>query len=359
MAKYKKILIAAGGTGGHLSPAIALAEQLDNLGFNLELITDQRCQNYLPIERKYKIKIYNHLQFSQHPLKFLQFIFSLSFNILQIIKKIKRENIELIISFGGYTALSSNIAAIFTIKKLILHEQNSHAGRVNKIFARFADKIITTYPNVSAFDNYKDKLFLCDLPIRNIFVHNHIKTNKKFNILIMGGSQGAQIFSKIFSELFNKNLIKNVKKIKIIQQVREEERESLEKLYKNLGISYEIKTYFTNISQKLSETDLVISRAGAATIAEIIFTEKPAILIPYPYAKDNHQFYNAKYLESFKACYLFQEKDLDIRNLSKLIDNLIDKKNLLADVKKNIISYKKKQKYYNFISLIKDSLDSV
>ena len=356
MDKNYNILLAAGGTGGHLSPAIAVAEDLSEEGIIAHLITDQRCKKYLPQKYNYNISIIEHEVFSKKPLKFLKFIISLIKNIIFAIKIIRQKQIDLIISFGGYTAITINIAAVISKKKLILHEQNACIGRVNKIFARWADKIIISYPKIKGLKKHNHKLSLCSFPTRKKFQKINIKKHKKFTILIIGGSQGASIFSKIFNKIIATKLIDNLKNIKLFQQVRSNQLQNIKSLYKKHNLNFEVNSYFHDINYKMSEADLIISRAGASSIAEIIKYEKPAILIPYPHAKDNHQFYNAKYLHDYNACYLIEENKLDITRFAQLLNNLQNNKEKLQNIQNNIKKYKADTKYNDIISEISSIL---
>ncbi len=352
MDKKNNFLLAAGGTGGHLSPAIAVSEDIINNNHNAHLITDQRCKKYLPKKYDYNVRILENKKFSTNPSSLIKFIFSLIKNIIIISKIIHQRKITLVVSFGGYTSIACNLATIICRKKLILHEQNACIGRVNKFFLKWANQIIISYPEIQGLKKYNKKISICEFPVKKNFNNKKIIKNKKFTILVIGGSQGAEIFSIIFSNLIENNLINNVKNIKIIQQVKSGQTRKIKSLYEKHNLTFELNSYFQDINYKMQEADLIISRAGASSIAEIIKNKKVAIFIPYPHSKDNHQFYNAKYLHDNNACFLIEEKKINIKKFAQLINNLSIDKEKLINMENNIVKYMEDSQYQKIYSII-------
>ena len=358
----KTIILAAGGTGGHLSPALAMADILNKKGYKTIIYSDQRCKSYLASDHQYNIKnLYAHPYNCKNPVKLCLFILSLIKNTLIISYNIFKIKADLVISFGGYTSLSSNIAALICNKKLILHEQNSVLGRQNKIFVKFADHIAYSFPNTKALDNIaENKKILTGIPVRHSFFNknNNISSqhNGKFNILIIGGSQGAQFLgdkiTKAFQKL-DKNILSN---LHITQQIKHNQHDKAESLYKALRVSHELKRYFHDISDKFAHADLIISRAGAGTISEIIYAQKIAILIPYPFAKDDHQFFNAKYLCDKEAALMLAERDFSEENFINIIRKLFSERQYRDKISNNLSNLADFSNYQKFLELIESSL---
>lgn len=356
--KNKTIILAAGGTGGHLSPALAIAAIMSNKGNKVILYTDQRCKNYLPKESVYEIIIQKNYRISKNPIKLGMFFLSLAKNTCLIVKKIYSEKVDIVISFGGYSSFSANLSSIITFKKLIIHEQNSVLGRQNKFFLKFAKYIAYSFPDTKKLEKISsNKKVNTGIPVRSNFVNKAITSSKlpknnKFTILVMGGSQGASFLGENIAKIFStidKGILSH---LRIIHQVRKEHLNQVIKIYEESEIDSEVKTYFSDINTKFSDTDLIISRAGAATISEVIFAKKPSILIPYPTAKDNHQYYNAKYLGDNNAAIIFQEKGFIEEKLKAEILKFIQDPEFKEEIEKNIENISEFSDSKRFIELI-------
>ncbi|MFZ8864271.1 MAG: UDP-N-acetylglucosamine--N-acetylmuramyl-(pentapeptide) pyrophosphoryl-undecaprenol N-acetylglucosamine transferase [Rickettsiales bacterium] len=354
MDNKKTILLAAGGTGGHLAPAIALANELIQENYQIILITDERCSKYLKAEYPFEILCFKVANFSLKPLKFFLFLINLVQNISKIVKHIYCNKIKIIITFGGYTSLAANISSIVSRKKLILHEQNSVAGRLNKLFAVYATKIFTSFPNPIGLEKYQNKTSHTGFLTEN-FNNNKAKIiDKKFTILIIGGSQGAAYLANLSKKLFvllDADIRKN---IKVIQQVKAEQKTELAAKYAELNISCELSEYFFNMGEKYQETDLAIARAGASTIAELVHFAIPAIYIPYPHAMHDHQFYNAKFLADRSSSFLYREDHIDYKQIATLLYKLIKEPEYKQELEQKLNILKSKQNSKLMLKLIKE-----
>jgi UDP-N-acetylglucosamine--N-acetylmuramyl-(pentapeptide) pyrophosphoryl-undecaprenol N-acetylglucosamine transferase len=328
----KHILLAAGGTGGHLSPAVAIAQRLVKENYQVTLITDQRCEAYLPDKYDFKAIVMSSSRFSKNPFKLLCFIGITVLNILKISSIILRGRVSHVMSFGGYTSLTSNIAALLTQRSLILHEQNIIPGRLNRFFIRFAKYLVCSFEDIKT--THPDKIFCIGHIVREDFFNlKPAKKSKKHNILAFGGSQGAKFIGDIVVDALSSLSVDEQKKIKLSLQIRSEYIALITKAFKKTKIEYEIKSYFADIAKRMNEADLVISRAGASSISEIVYLKKTAILIPYIYAKDNHQLYNAKSLSDKNAAILLEEKNYSLGEFINLLkDNLVDDKEMLKNI---------------------------
>jgi UDP-N-acetylglucosamine--N-acetylmuramyl-(pentapeptide) pyrophosphoryl-undecaprenol N-acetylglucosamine transferase len=326
----KNILITAGGTGGHLFPAKAIAEELSKKGNVPIMATDKRCISYLEGFLP-NIYIVRSLRFSSNPLKLAIGCFSLMVGLLQAIKIIHKHKINVIVGFGGYPTIPILLAGVLLRRDIIIHEQNIIAGRVNRFFAKFAKKILVTFPETQGLHLQNPNIEFVGLPVRQAIIDatktTTIKT-KDFNILVFGGSQGSAIFDETVPQMLELLDEKLRNKIYIRQQSRDPE--AIIGLYKKLNIKADVRKFFTDIELAYREADLIVARAGAASLAEIAIMGKAAIIVPYPYAKDNHQLYNAKYFLKNDACIMVEQKDFSAQKLADLVNELIlDSKRLV------------------------------
>ena len=262
----KKILLVAGGSGGHLFPALSIINSLKK--FNTVLLTDHRAERYVRNTNiNYKRIITARLKFN---FFFILNLLKLILSIFQNLIIITKHKPDLVIGFGGYTSIPSLIAAKLLRKKIIIHEQNAVMGKTNRLLSKFADVVATSF----TYTKYAPSSAVhTGIPLRKKGKIRKIYSTKK-RIFVVGGSQGAAIFSKIVPsslEYLSKSLIK---KIVIVQQARIEDIKLLKNFYSNLGIKHEVKSFFEDIYFQYYNSDLVISRCGASTLAEIEFFSK-------------------------------------------------------------------------------------
>jgi UDP-N-acetylglucosamine--N-acetylmuramyl-(pentapeptide) pyrophosphoryl-undecaprenol N-acetylglucosamine transferase len=357
----KKIIITTGGTGGHFFPATTTAEILLDRGYEVHLIIDARCKKYINSDPRYILHVIDYkVNYKNYWSKFLSLlqIIKASYNSLMLLYAIKP---NIIIGFGSYATFCPLLSALLMRVPIIVHEQNCIMGKVNRFFARFAKKIALSYEEtVNCNKLHKDKIIYTGSIVRDNIKNIKIKNNFDCNplrIFIFGGSQGAKLFSSLIPEAI-KLLIQSNPEIKlhITQQATKEEQNKIAEIYTQLGIEYNLSEFFHDIDKRYQAHDLVISRAGASTIAELSIIGLPAIFIPYPFAAENHQYYNAKALEDSGASWcipqnivtptLLANKLLDISNnrsiLKQAASNLLKRKNysstILPDTIEKLIS---------------------
>ena len=311
----KKVFLVAGGTGGHLFPAIALSE-IDKdfeyyflLDHRTEKIIKSKKLNYFKIQSS-TIKINLFL-----PIKLIKIIFGFFQSILIFLKY----KPDLVIGFGGYTSIPSILAAKFLKIKIIIHEQNAVMGKTNRILSNLTNNIALTFSKTKYAKNYS---VLTGIPIRKI-KKKSFKKSKIKRIFIIGGSQGANIFSYLMPKIISNFCDANKKKIFIVQQVRSQDKESTVKIYNQMNIKFLIREFFDDIYYQLNKADLIISRCGASTLAEIELYRKFSILFPLPSAMDNHQYLNAIEFKKNNPCLIFDEKNMEISKISKKIEKSI------------------------------------
>lgn len=347
----KNVIVIGGGTGGHLFPAISLCRALQDQknGIYPILITDQRCVKYLPPTLPFEAKIY---EMQAYKGGFIRLISCLTNNIINLFKFLIlyiRIKPKILVGFGGYPTFIPLLAGRILRIPIFLHEQNAFLGKVNHFFANYALKIASNFSKIQNLPQHlENKILLTGIPLRPEF-YNYLQANndtqKKdinlFRILVIGGSQGAEVFSTLIPEAI-KIVITKIQglKIEITQQVVEKDIDKVENSYREIQIKNTLAPFFTNLPKEYSECDLIICRAGASTIAEITHMGIPSILIPLPNSANDHQKFNAEYLVQRKAAYSFDQIASNSENLSEKICNLISNPELLANIKNNLKNLK-------------------
>ena len=338
----KKILISTGGSGGHVIPAITLLEHFEGK-FDVYLTTDKRGSRFIK-SNLFKFEIINvpniYSNIFMLPINVLFFAYS----IIKSLIYLKKNNIDILFSTGGYMSLPLCIASKILNINIFLFEPNMVIGRANKLILKFCKKIVLYQNNIIGLsDKYKEKVFLT-LPLlrKEIYTLNknlNTKISKPLKIIVLGGSQGAKFFDETI-----KDLITNLSKfhgIHVSQQIYDENKiNELKKTYDELKVENYLFRYNDNLFKKLNSFDLAITRSGATAISELSYFNIPFIAIPFPHAMDDHQFYNAKYYYDQNCCWTFNQNEFDLQKVVVFIKNLID----------NPIDYFEKKKNLNNIS---------
>ena len=327
MKKYnQKILLATGGTGGHIFPALALKATLEKHGFNVKVTADSKFSKFHPFDSDHIF--IPSANFSNKKLSALcSSLFTIAKGLLKSLWLIYKYKPDIVIGFGGYASFPTMLAAIKFNKEIILHEANTVIGKVNKILLCRARYITTGFKEIHGIqEKYRDKIIYTGNPIRTEILTASSKkstaSKDKLSILIIGGSQGAKIFSKLIPDAII-NLPKTLKdKLYIYQQAKTEDIAPIQKKYAKEGIDCEIKAFFSDMNKKFSNSNLVIARAGASTISELIAFNLPAIFIPYPSAADNHQYYNAKAIMDIGGAWIVDETPNSHVQLLKIIKSI-------------------------------------
>ncbi len=345
MTNDKIILLSAGGTGGHLFPALALAEELLLSKSNVQLITDTRCEKYISKDLGFKVNVIDfHLKTNSifNKIIALHKIVFTCFKHIFLIRKIKP---KVIIGFGGYTSFPAIFAARILNIPYVLVELNCFLGKANRVFTNKAHLIALTYKetvNVSHIPHER-VMYTGDLvrsAIRSLPVKNNFD-RKAFHLFVFGGSQGAKIFSELIPAAMERiiNSSPNTQ-IEITQQAKIEDHGRLNNFYQELGIKHTISDFFHNIHEIYADSDLAITRSGSGTVAELVTIGLPSIFIPFPYAMEDHQYYNAKALEDSGASWCYRQETLTPEILANKILTLINNRKLLIDASENMIKRK-------------------
>ena len=330
----KKIIFCAGGTGGHIFPAINLIKHFFEKGYNVVLVTDKRGNNFL--NKNSKFKSYELRTGTPTSKNLLGKILSLVIIFLSILKSVgilKKEKADLIIGFGGYVSFPTSFASKFFNIPLVIYEPNIVVGRANKYLLSVAKKIFLGKDIKEKFpEKYKTKIDVVGTIIDKKIV-NYLNFEKKikkenFSILVLGGSQGAKIFGKTVPTVLN--MIKEQGyKIQINQQCIESQKDSIINYYKKKNIKNYVFEFEKNILDLIFSSDLAITRCGATTTAELVHTGTPFIAVPIPDSINNHQYLNAKYYEDKGCCWILDQNNFNNENLFNLIIEIMkDKKKL-------------------------------
>ena len=341
----KKIVVSGGGTGGHLFPAIALGEELLTRNYEVHLITDSRCEKYLGKDLNLISHILNFKINSKNIITRLYFTISVLIVTIESLLILYRLKPEIIIGFGGYPSFPTMLAALLLRLPIIIHEQNCFMGKTNKFFAKFAVKIALSYKETKNIaDIYKNKVIVTGNIIRGNIKDIDIKNDFNssiFKIFIFGGSQGAKVFSTLIPQSIKELMkLKPEVQLQITQQAVLADHLAISEIYSELGVPYQLSEFFHNMGDLYKRQDLVISRSGASTIAELTALGLPAIFIPYPYAADNHQFYNAKTLEDNNEGWCFEQSKITPILLANKILELINNRDALKQVSSNLLKRK-------------------
>lgn len=328
-----KIVIFSGGTGGHVIPAVNFGNYLISTGIECELILDLRGKKYTK-NFKGKLHIIKSSHFSGNIISKIITLFNLFFGLIKsffLITQIKPKNC---ISFGGYATftplLSILILKFFFKTKIYIHEQNSIIGKVNLIFLPFVDKIFTNFEQLKNLEKkYLIKKEFVGLPLSYKSKIKNTKNKKiidKKIVFLYGGSQGSKALINNFVLILKNIDSRFLSKIKIIIQSPPYMFENLKNIFEGLKIDYEINDFYYNIVEILSVSDIVLTRAGAGSINDIINYNIPSMIMPIPNSIYDHQFYNAKYLTDRNAAILIKENDFDVNLNTKILKQMIEEK---------------------------------
>ena len=329
-----KILISTGGSGGHVLPAITIYDHLKS-NYETLISTDLRGLKYLDKENYNHIiintpKLNNLLLF---PFSFLK-VFILTLKSLIILK---RENISILISTGGYMSLPLCLAAKILSIKIYLIEPNMVLGRANKFFLYFAKKLICYSKeliNLPKKFEHKQTIVMPLIRKKYYDTDNYHNEGNFFTITIIGGSQGAKIFDTLINELLVK--ISKICSLKVVHQTSKKNTDFLEKFYKVNQIENKVFTFDENLNILLKQSDLCITRAGASSLAELSLLKIPFIAIPLPTSKDNHQFENAKYYKDKDCCWIINQENFNKPKFEELLIKLSGKKDEYLTKKINL-----------------------
>ena len=324
------ILIMAGGTGGHVFPGLAVADYLRQAGWRVVWLgTEAGMELKLVPQHGYETEV---ISFSGLRGKRLIAWLMLPLRLLkafwQSVRIIHRVKPDVVLGMGGYPAFPGGMMASLLNKPLVIHEQNSIAGLTNKVLAKLADKIFLGFPDAIQAD--QEKTVCSGNPVRSEITQIEAPEKRflgrqgKLNLLVVGGSLGAQILNTIVPQALK--LIPENQRPVVVQQAGAANPETVKKAYEELQLDGEVIAFIDDMAKRYAACDLVLCRAGALTIAELSAAGVASILVPYPHAVDDHQTSNARFLSSHGAAVLLPQSELTAQNLAELLANLTREK---------------------------------
>ncbi|NMG41496.1 undecaprenyldiphospho-muramoylpentapeptide beta-N-acetylglucosaminyltransferase [Chelativorans sp. ZYF759] len=326
MAKGK-ILLSAGGTGGHLFPAEALAHELKARGWEPHLATDSRAERFagdFPAADIHPIR--SATVGSRNPIAMVRAFMALWTGFRQASALIARLQPKAVVGFGGYPTLPPVFAASRRGVPTIIHEQNAVMGRANKALAARVSAIAGGF--LEASGPLAGKIVQTGNPVRPAVIESAAtpyapaSPDGPFRLLVFGGSQGAQFFSQAIPDAVAR-LPKHLRdRLRIVQQARAEDEASVRDAYRELGVEASVAPFFTDLARRMADAHLVISRSGASTVSEIAVIGRPAILVPFPHALDHDQAANAAALAAQGGAEVYPQSELSAERLSELIGTM-------------------------------------
>ncbi len=317
------IMIMAGGTGGHVYPAMAVADHLQEHGWNVVwLCTENGMENRLIAGKNYSkatismrgVRGKGILGWLLLPLK-LMTAFKQSFTALRHYQP------NVVLGMGGFAAFPGGVMAKLLGKPLVIHEQNSVAGLTNKVLRLIANKTLAAFP--SAFG---DKAELVGNPVRQDmtqlpFPAQRYATHQgKLRLLVVGGSLGATALNDVLPKAIAN--LPEINRPQVIHQAGEKHIAALQANYKAAGVNADTKAFIHNMAELYSWADIVVCRAGALTVAELACVGVASILVPFPHAVDDHQTYNAEYLSDARAAQLIQQSEFNAQKATEILSDL-------------------------------------
>jgi UDP-N-acetylglucosamine--N-acetylmuramyl-(pentapeptide) pyrophosphoryl-undecaprenol N-acetylglucosamine transferase len=325
-------ILCAGGTGGHLFPAQALSEVLQRRGHTVDLMTDERADQYgvsFPARRTHIIP---SATFS--PRKIFQAIpgaLTIARGAYKALMVMGRQKPAAIVGFGGYPTLPPLFAARLRGVPIVLHEQNAVLGRANVAMANRAKLIATSFANTDGIPSSSRAIIIhVGNPVRGKVLaaaqakYTRPKPHQPFELLVFGGSQGARVFADLVPGALEQFSEEVRKTIRVTQQCRPEDIARVREAYETLGIQSDLGAFFVDMPERMASAHLVIARSGASTVAELSVMGRPSILVPYPHALDHDQARNAERLEAAGGAVLTLQKNIGPVRLSQVLARLID-----------------------------------
>jgi UDP-N-acetylglucosamine--N-acetylmuramyl-(pentapeptide) pyrophosphoryl-undecaprenol N-acetylglucosamine transferase len=326
------IVLCAGGTGGHVFPAEGLASALKKRGHKLALLTDSRAMNFVNYEYFDAIEVLNVRRGN-----IFIYLFTMLRSIFKAFLFINKNKVRMAIGFGGYPSLPGMIAAQLLFKKTLIHEQNAVLGRANKFLQRFAKGLAISF---SPTQGAPQSAVWIGNPVRKLvrMAMNtpRSKNYEKFHICVVGGSQGAKLFSDVIPKALELLPEPLQQQLIVTQQCRSEQLNEVKNFYEKLKISVTLESFFSDMPSRLRNADLAVCRAGASTIAELTCLGVPAILVPLAISKDNDQGENARMIVNAGGAWIINEAELTPPVLAQLIENAMKNRKILDAMSESI-----------------------
>ena len=338
----RTVLLAAGGTGGHLFPAASLAQELQRRDYDVELATDMRAEKYggdFPARAIHRIP--SATLTSRSPIAVWGTFTRLGIGFGGALRLLLRVKPQAVIGFGGYPTLPPIIAARALRIPTAIHEQNAVMGRANRLLSRFVDRIALSFmPTKLLGPEAQAKARLTGIPVRDAVLkfrdipYTAPDASSRLLLLVFGGSQGAHFFSDALPPALLRLPDEMRGRLTVVQQAREEDVAGLREAYARGKIAAHLAPFFRDLPERIATAQLVIARAGASTVAELAAIGRPCLLVPLPHALDNDQLENATRLQEVGGGWCVRQAGLSTERLAELLQGLLSSPERLADAAK-------------------------
>ena len=323
-------VLAAGGTGGHLFPAEALARELVRQGGQVHLATDRRADAFAEKVPGVAVCQVRAGRFGGGPLHLAYGVAEMALGIVQARRLLRRLAPDVVVGFGGYASVPTMLAASQLGIPTVIHEQNAVLGRANRLLAPRASRIATGFAETTGLRAAdRSRAVHTGNPVRPAILavaataYAPPAPGEPIQLLILGGSQGARIFSDVVPPALTALPQEIRSALRVSQQARPEDRDRVVGDLQAAGIAAEVETFFNDVPARLARAHLVICRSGASTISELAATGRPALLVPYPHAMDDHQAANARALAAAGAGWTVPQSSLTAPGLTERLTELL------------------------------------
>ncbi len=326
------ILLSAGGTGGHLFPAFALAEELTRRGRIVDVVTDERGDRYgtgFPGRAMHHVPSATFA--STSPVAMAGTVATLGRGVLAARTLLKKLNPSVVVGFGGYPTIPPLVAAIFAGVPSVIHEQNAVMGRANRMLVKRVTALAASWEGTKNIpEGALGKVRVTGNPVRDAVIaasaapYPQLGANGEVHLLVFGGSQGARYFSDTVPPALAALPDAARRRLRVTQQCRDEDLARVRTAYAQSGITAELAPFFKDLPRSMAATHLVVARSGASSVSELTVLGRPSILVPLPHALDNDQLNNAQRLADAGAAWCIEQKSLSPQRLGAEIMALID-----------------------------------
>jgi UDP-N-acetylglucosamine--N-acetylmuramyl-(pentapeptide) pyrophosphoryl-undecaprenol N-acetylglucosamine transferase len=359
------IMIAAGGTGGHFFPAEALAAELQRRGRTVALMTDVRSGGdrsavFANTERF----VLSGGGIAGHGMaKIAKSTASLAAGTLQALGILRRLRPSAIVGFGGYPTVAPVLAsrALRHRPRVVLHEQNAVLGRANRAMSRLSDKLALSFAGTTKIPASADSEVTGN-PVRAAIIAKagapYQPATDHFNLLVLGGSLGASVFSNVVPDAISLLPDSAIARLRVTQQCRKEDLEKVSKAYAALGIEAQLSSFFPDVANEIARAHIVIARAGASTVAELAAIGRPSILVPLPSAIDDHQRANARAIADAGGAWMMHQSIFTAADLADFLAPLIEAPESLAKVAEAAAGFSRIDATTRLADLVEQTINS-
>jgi UDP-N-acetylglucosamine--N-acetylmuramyl-(pentapeptide) pyrophosphoryl-undecaprenol N-acetylglucosamine transferase len=323
------VLLAAGGTGGHLFPAEALASALKRRGIEVDLATDERATRYgqdFPARATHVIP--SATIRGRDPLSMAKTVVTLGVGAMKALRLMNRIRPAAVVGFGGYPTLPPVLAATLRRIPTVIHDANAVMGRANRMLSSRVSAIATSFPGMTLDPPLAAKASFTGNPVRPMVIaaagepYPALDDGDPIRLLVFGGSQGARVMADIVPPAIEKISPDLRARLVVVQQARGEDETRVRDAYARLGVKAEVAPFFSDLPARIAASHLIVSRSGASTVAELAAIGRPAILVPLPHALDQDQLANANVLAKAGGAIVLKQDDFTPERLAGEIAGL-------------------------------------